>query len=1548
MRKKLSKFLVLVIVNAFLINLLIQPNKVYAYVTAPKISAGFKYAFALKSDGTVYGWGYNNGSSSYLGIGANSNPVPSPTQVTSNVKDIFEALETTFAVLEDGSVKMWGSNGSSQMGIGGNSTSGPTDKAGYSSPTLHPLVSNVKKIVTSNCSNHVFAILNDNTIKCWGSNSNGQLGTGNITTAYVPITSSFTDVKDIAVGSRHTLVLKNSGYIYSTGDNGSGQLGIGSTAGKLTLTRIDSLVGVDKIFTGYNNCFAVKTDGKVYGWGINSSGCLGVGDKVQKTSPMLVPGLTNVSQISATQSIAIALMSDGTVKTAGSNLYGELGNPASGSSSSSFNTVPGITNAVQVQAGIGYSMVLLADGTIVMFGKNSDGQLGLGYTDTNAHQIPTAIPGLSLTPDTTPPVITIGSYNINPTKQNITVTASTNEGTLNATSHVFTENGSFEFVATDSANNVTRKTVTITNIDKTTPIISVGSYDTNPTNKDITVNVSVNEGTLNYTSHTFISNGSYDFIATDAAGNVTTKTVTITNIDKVAPIITIDPYDTDPTNQDIVVTASTNEGLLNATSHTFASNGSFNFVVIDDAGNVTTKTVTINNIDKTVPIISVGSYNTTPTNKDITVTASVDKGTLNVTSHTFIENGSFEFVVTDSLGNVTTKTVTITNIDKDAPSKPVISVVDNKLTIVSGTDGEFGVQETLYQLNNGNWKVYSDVVTLADGIYEINAKTVDNAGNESSFDTCNANVYKNAFNDATDALDKAENTKTQVDLDTAIALINALPDSPEKTDLINRANNLQTVIDGNDAVSEATRALVKAENTYIQADLDTAIALINALPDSPEKTDLLNRANNLQKLIDDNNPIKITADADEVVRIQMVNLTLKASDLVDLYTMQFEIRYDPERLELDQPNMKNFTWENDQNGYAAIKVDSSVGVVNIIYSRKGNTEGVSGNIDLIGLPFKTLRIGKTTVEVSNFKLINSQGKKIKASTTSIIKEINILPNPLNVILTGEKGQNDWYISPVTVEINDLDAKEIYYSIDGVKYSYTQPFSINEIGEHNLIVTINDGNGYSKEKEQVIKIDYNSPTISVDNQTFNWQNEVKVMPNYDDQDGSGILQGWYQWTNTAEQPAQWEEYNQGELIQATEGNWYLHTKATDVAGNVGQTVFGPYKIDKTVPVISVDNDKREAWGITEVSVTPTFVDEGGSQLEYVGYQWSLGQSIPSEYTPYTSGSLQQSNDGAWYLHLIAEDEAGNVKTVTYGPYNIDKGAPIIEFSEVSEGMDYTDSITPIISISDTASGIKVTILQLDGQDYVSGTPITERGAHSITAFAEDNTGNTTTKSISFFIYTSTTLTLDIPQVEYSDIYTIRATLTTGSQAVSGAAITVSGSAITVSGAAISIRLNGTDMGTYYTDSQGNVILNGITSFKAGSYTVEAIYLPDGSEYFGSSQSQSSLIVLTEKNSLNYTESYEVQYPVIFTVQTLVSQEDDGNPGDLSLSRFSVEIIKLNTDGSTTFMENFITSCDANGMVSFERNYDIGTYTVDIKLLDEGYYTPGIANITVHVY
>ncbi|MDD2224630.1 MAG: hypothetical protein PHP97_00510 [Candidatus Shapirobacteria bacterium] len=77
--------------------------------------------------------------------------------------------------------------------------------------------------------------------------------------------------------------------------------------------------------------------------------------------------------------------------------------------------------------------------------------------------------------------------------------------------------------------------------------------------------------------------------------------ITVLTPDTTSPIITINPYDINPTNQNIIVTASTNEGVLNATSHTFTENGSFTFIATDDAGNVANQTVNINNIDKNPP-----------------------------------------------------------------------------------------------------------------------------------------------------------------------------------------------------------------------------------------------------------------------------------------------------------------------------------------------------------------------------------------------------------------------------------------------------------------------------------------------------------------------------------------------------------------------------------------------------------------------------------------------------------------------------------------------------------------------------------------------------------------------------------------------------------------------------------------------------------------------------------------------------------------------------------------------------------------------------------
>ncbi|MEH7115352.1 Ig-like domain-containing protein [Neobacillus niacini] len=272
--------------------------------------------------------------------------------------------------------------------------------------------------------------------------------------------------------------------------------------------------------------------------------------------------------------------------------------------------------------------------------------------------------------DKVKPEITVKPYNTNWTNQDITVEVTMNEeGSLNKTSHIFTENDTFTFIATDRAGNVTELPVTISNIDKVAPEIIVKDYTTNPTNKDITVAVSMNEpGTLNQESYTFTENGEFEFIAADRAGNETRKLVKITNIDKVAPVITVFSYNTSPTNKDVVVTAETNEGTLNTKIHTFKENGSFDFIATDEAGNVTVETITITNIDKTTPVITVNPYNANPTNEDVVVTVTINEGTLNATFHTFEQNGEFEFVATDDAGNVTRKTVSVSNIDKTPPT----------------------------------------------------------------------------------------------------------------------------------------------------------------------------------------------------------------------------------------------------------------------------------------------------------------------------------------------------------------------------------------------------------------------------------------------------------------------------------------------------------------------------------------------------------------------------------------------------------------------------------------------------------------------------------------------------------------------------------------------------------------------------------------------------------------------------------------------------------------------------------------------------------------
>lgn len=200
----------------------------------------------------------------------------------------------------------------------------------------------------------------------------------------------------------------------------------------------------------------------------------------------------------------------------------------------------------------------------------------------------------------------------------------------------------------------------------------------------------------------------------------------ITFVDKdVYPVITIAPFTTEITDQPVTVNATTNKGTLNAQSHTFNEDGTFDFIATDNDGNQTTVTVYVENIVKSDgPVITINPFDDqTPTNKDITVTATTDKGTLNETSHTFTENGSFTFIATDESGNTTTKIVTVGNIDKTAP---VVTGVENGKTYTESKTISFS--EGKATLNGQSFT--SGTSVSAKGDYTLVVS--DEAGNQTT------------------------------------------------------------------------------------------------------------------------------------------------------------------------------------------------------------------------------------------------------------------------------------------------------------------------------------------------------------------------------------------------------------------------------------------------------------------------------------------------------------------------------------------------------------------------------------------------------------------------------------------------------------------------------------------------------------------------------------------------------------------------------------------------------------------------------------------------
>ena len=332
--------------------------------TAVALSAGSTHACAVLDNATVKCWGDN--STGALGLGTTTNAGDGVGTVMSalpsvdlgagvSVREIHVGNGFTCALLTNATVKCWGKNDKGQLGLGDidNRGDGPNEM-GAALPIVD-LGVNKTAIAIAVADASVCAILNLGEVKCWGDNTDGQLGQGNDTSvggAGVPAVASINPVdlgagvtaKGIAAGASHFCALLQNDTVKCWGKNDKGQLGLGDIDNRgddlnemgasLTAVNLGSGLSATSIAAGGSSTCALLNTGAVKCWGENASGQLGQGNTdslgiaagdIASATAVNITTNTTVVSLSAGQRNTCAVVVGPSLKCWGDNTDGQLG-----------------------------------------------------------------------------------------------------------------------------------------------------------------------------------------------------------------------------------------------------------------------------------------------------------------------------------------------------------------------------------------------------------------------------------------------------------------------------------------------------------------------------------------------------------------------------------------------------------------------------------------------------------------------------------------------------------------------------------------------------------------------------------------------------------------------------------------------------------------------------------------------------------------------------------------------------------------------------------------------------------------------------------------------------------------------------------------------------------------------------------------------------------------------------------------------------------------------------------------------------------------------
>ena len=280
-------------------------------------------AHAIKQDGTLWGWGYNE-QGGQIGDGTvvtKNSPVQIGSLTTwsraagGNYHSIF--LSTAGKLYATGTTFAKGATGL------GNNTN-------YSSPVqIGSLTNWAYPAAAQYCSG---CVKTDGTLWTWGAGASGQCGRGNILNISSPEqVGSLTNWSKLVMGpGGSSAAIKTDGTLWTWGSGDSGRLGDGTVVNKSSPVQVGSLTTWAYVSCAHSHTIAIKTDGTMWGWGKGMSvGYIsGSGHTVNQSSPVQIGTERDWWRVSCTGESSSAVAKAGTLWSWGGGSNGVLGNGA--------------------------------------------------------------------------------------------------------------------------------------------------------------------------------------------------------------------------------------------------------------------------------------------------------------------------------------------------------------------------------------------------------------------------------------------------------------------------------------------------------------------------------------------------------------------------------------------------------------------------------------------------------------------------------------------------------------------------------------------------------------------------------------------------------------------------------------------------------------------------------------------------------------------------------------------------------------------------------------------------------------------------------------------------------------------------------------------------------------------------------------------------------------------------------------------------------------------------------------------------------------------